>query len=98
MIFCHNPSRTLFVTDLWWNYPSLAMAEEVPTSTRLWKFGMDQIYRPFYNAFMAGDDSTFNKRLDTILSFDWDLMVPCHGEPIAGADAKPTLERHLGRS
>ena len=31
-------------------------------------------------------------------AFDWDLMVPCHGEPIAGADAKPTLERHLGRS
>ena len=112
VLFCHRPSRSLFVTDLWWNYPSAAMADAamlggaakgaedgsaVPASTRLWKFGMDQIYKPFYNSFMAGDPAVFNARLDTVLSFDWDLLVPCHGEPIAGPTAKPTLERHLGR-
>ena len=113
VVFHHRPSRTLLVTDLWWNYPSSSSATlsgragngrgqddeatEVPTSTRLWKFGMDAIYRPFYNSFMQGDRSAFDARLDTILGWDWDRMVSCHGEPIAGPNAKRALARHLGR-
>ena len=43
--FCHRPSRTLIVTDLWWNYPSSGddvtpPVREVPLSSRLWKVGM----------------------------------------------------------
>lgn len=49
VVFCHTPSRTLIVTDLWWNYPA---TPDVPLSSRLWKAGMDVIYRPVYNRFM----------------------------------------------
>ena len=99
VVFSHRPSRTLFVTDLWWNYPTttISTGDAVPTSTRLWKFGMDAIYRPFYNAFMQGAQTTFDSRLSTILSWDWDSIVPAHGEPITGPDAKATLLSHLSR-
>ena len=82
VLFCHRPSRSLFVTDLWWNYPSAAMADAamlggaakgaedgsaVPASARLWKFGMDQIYKPFYNSFMAGVPAVFNAEIPATL-------------------------------
>jgi hypothetical protein len=35
----------LITTDLFWDYPG----RNVPFSTKLWKFGMDRIYAPFYN-------------------------------------------------
>ena len=35
----------LITTDLFWDYPG----HGVPIGTKLWKFGMDRIYAPFYN-------------------------------------------------
>ena len=83
MVFCHRPSKTLFVTDLWWNYP----AGKAPSH---WKFAMDNIYRPVYNGLMRqpGHQNT----IDTILNWNWDYIAPCHGEPIAGPQAKQTFK------
>ena len=58
---------------------------------------MDAIYRPFYNSFMQGDQTTFDQRLRTILGWDWDCMVSAHGEPVVGPQVKRTLAMHLGR-
>ena len=44
-ILISYPCRAVF-----WSYPANA-----PGGTKLWKFGMDQIYRPFYNTFMIKD-------------------------------------------
>ena len=60
VVFCHTPSKTLFVTDLWWNYPksgedTTPAVPDVPLSSRLWKKGMDYIYRPVYNRLMDAD-------------------------------------------
>jgi len=82
VVFCHKPSRTLFVTDLWWNYPA--------DGPRLWKFGMDQVYRPFYNGLMR-QRPRHDALIQQILQWDFDYLVPCHGEPIAGPTVKQTL-------
>lgn len=94
VVFCHRPSRTLIVTDLWWNYPSRDDVEvEVPRSSLLWKFGMDRIYLPVYNGLMK--TQSFDSSISTILNWPWDYIAPSHGEPVA-EDAKGVLARHLG--
>ena len=97
VVFCHTPSQTLIVTDLWWNYPGSredveGRAADVPLSTRLWKGGMDKIYRPVYNTLMR--TPTCAQSYDTILSWVWDYIAPCHGEPVA-TDGKRVLREHL---
>ena len=51
VVFVHTPSRTLIATDLIWNYPGSG----TPKGTQAWKFGMDRVYRPFYNNLMIKD-------------------------------------------
>ena len=85
VVFCHKPSKVLFVVDLWWNYP-----ESAP---RAWKFAMDSIYRPVYNGLMRQDGH--GDRVAEILGWDWDYLAPCHGEPVAGPAAKATLAAHV---
>ena len=45
VVFFHRPNRMLLTTDLFWAYPGRG----VPFGTKLWKFGMDRVYAPFYN-------------------------------------------------
>ena len=85
VVFCHKPSKVLFVVDLWWNYPDGA--------PRAWKFAMDSIYRPVYNGLMRQDGH--GDRVAEILGWDWDYLAPCHGEPVAGPAAKATLAAHV---
>ena len=97
VVFCHKPSRMLIVTDLWWNYPASrddveGGAADVPLSSRLWKLGMDKIYRPVYNRLMR--TPTWGTSADAILSWDFEYIAPCHGEPVA-ADGKRVLREHL---
>ena len=55
---------------------------------------MDYIYRPVYNRLMDAD-GTRATSYETILKWDWDYLAPCHGEPVAGPEAKATLRAHL---
>jgi len=97
VVFCHRPSKTLIVTDLWWNYPGArddvdGATADVPLSSRLWKLGMDRIYRPVYNRLMR--TASWDESARVILSWDWDYIAPCHGEPVA-SDGKRVLRQHL---
>ena len=85
VVFCHKPSGTLIVTDLWWNYPR--------ETSRLWKFGMDRIYKPVYNRLMRTE--SWDASYTTIMNWDFEYLAPTHGEPVA-ADGKAVLARHLG--
>ena len=53
---------------------------------------MDYIYRPVYNRLMRapGWDESYR----TIMSWDFDYLAPCHGEPVA-AGGKEVLRTHL---
>lgn len=98
VVFCHKPSGTLIVTDLWWNYPASrddieGKGVDVPLSSRLWKGGMDLIYRPVYNRLMRTPSCAAS--YETILhKWEWGYIAPCHGEPVAH-DAKRVLREHL---
>ena len=85
VVFFHRPSKTLIVTDLWWNYPR--------ETSRLWKFGMDRIYKPVYNRLMRTE--SWDASYTTIMNWDFEYLAPTHGEPVA-ADGKAVLARHLG--
>ena len=91
VLFVHKPSRCVMVTDLFWNYPS---GSEVPLGTRLWKFGMDEVYLPFYRKYMVDRPEAFRAASDRVLGWDFDAMLPCHGSFI-GHGAKDVMRKHL---
>mmetsp|Transcript_36312 Transcript_36312/g.85181 ORF Transcript_36312/g.85181 Transcript_36312/m.85181 type:complete len:337 (-) Transcript_36312:1251-2261(-) len=84
--FVHTASRTLITTDTFWNYPK----REVPFGTRAWKFGMDQVYGPFYRSFMANSE-VLDKVLSKLLSKDFTSILPAHGSSVGGSDDEVSL-------
>ena len=95
VVFFHRPSRSLMCADLWWNYPDYADADadfQVPRSTRLWKWGMDVVYKPVYNRLMKTD--SWEESYRVIAGWEFETILPCHGEPVA-KDAKKVLASHL---
>jgi len=91
VLFLHKPSKTLLCTDLFWNYPS----SDLPAGTVLWKFGMDRVYRPFYNSLMIKDGAARSAAMAVLMEeWDWDAILPCHGSfiPSGGKDA---MRKHL---
>lgn len=75
VIYFHTVSKTLIVTDLFWNYPASTVpnsefgvddswelapvVSDIPIGSRLWKVGMDKVYAPFYNALMVQDKAAY---------------------------------------
>ncbi len=51
VVFVYKPGGVLITSDLFWNYPR----QGTSTGTKLWKFGMDRVYAPFYRNFMIKD-------------------------------------------
>jgi hypothetical protein len=105
-IFYHQPSHTLMTTDLYWNYPPRQRREDVdddpdlippsavPWTTFLWKFGMDEIFQPFYMQLMTRD----KQRLDHIAHFlveGWNVetLIPAHGDVVRGSDKVTSVLR-----
>jgi hypothetical protein len=99
VIFFHRPTKALITTDVFWNYPGngipypngsweLAPAvDSIPIGSRLWKFGMDQVYLPFFKNLMVRDKDSYLKMVSTVLN-DWqpELIIPCHGDLVRGKD------------
>lgn len=90
VVFLHAPSRTLIVTDLYWNYP----ANDVPAGTWLWKQGMDKVYLPFYKTFMIKSPTKFNAAMARVMAWEFDRLLPCHGD-IVGSGGKRRLQDHM---
>lgn len=120
VIFYHTPSKSLIVTDFFWNYPrsdgipnskyqslveknvdfgewEIAPRVEMPFKSLLWKFGMDQVYRPFYLNFMIEKQDEYKKVANFILN-EWDIetLIPAHGDIIRGKELiRKILQNHL---
>lgn len=91
VVFVHTPSRTLIATDLIWNYPGSG----TPKGTQAWKWGMDRVYRPFYNNLMIKDKGAFQVATKRLMSeLQWDSILPCHGNYISSG-GKEILREHL---
>jgi Domain of unknown function (DUF4336) len=69
----------------------------VPFGTRAWKFGMDQIYLPFYKKFMIRKyQEKYLLAVNKILSWDVQQIAPCHGDLIKGKGiCTDALKRHF---
>lgn len=103
VIFYHVPTKTLLTTDLFWNYPAdgvpnsefgrndswelAPLVDSVPVGSRLWKFGMDKVYYPFYSMLMVTDKSEYKAIANHILNvWDVETVIPAHGDILRGKD------------
>ena len=71
--------------------------ESIPLGSKLWKFGMDQIYKPFYKNLMIQDKKKYETMCNTILN-EWDIetVIPAHGDILHGKDIiRSILTKHL---
>jgi hypothetical protein len=86
-VFLHRPSRTLVVSDAIQNFDS---SPDLPTRLYFKLMGMhgkrsvSRLIRPFHR-----DRKAVRRSLDEILRWDFDRLVPCHGDIIetGGKDA-----------
>jgi hypothetical protein len=88
--FFHSPTGTLITTDFYWNYPE---GDNIPLGTRLWKFGMDRVYLPFYRNFMVRDREAYDGALRKMEKWGIVKIVPCHGLLVTSR-AKEALLSH----
>jgi hypothetical protein len=73
---------------------------KTPFGTRLWKFGMDQVYLPFYKNAMVGRKGErrvkYERVVEKVLSWDIEVIAPCHGDVIRGKETcRKVLEKHF---
>jgi Domain of unknown function (DUF4336) len=113
VIFFHAPTKTLLCTDLFWNYPATGIpnaqhgqddawelapaVDAIPRSSRLWKWGMDQVYAPFYRTFMVTDAAEYRAIVHHILNvWEVETVIPAHGDILRGrAFIRSVLSRAL---
>jgi hypothetical protein len=59
VVFHHEPTATLFITDLVWTYPASSVGGiDVPFGTKVWKALMDKLYLPVYLNLMVTKKTT----------------------------------------
>jgi hypothetical protein len=73
---------------------------EVPLGTKLWKFGMDKVYLPFYKNLMVGKSgerrAKYEKAVAKVLSWNAEVIIPCHGDVIRGEKlCRKVLSEHF---
>lgn len=108
IVFHHKPTRTLIEADLMFNYPSneqYSKAGVDPTSglaTKIFGFltktqGMAQ-KRAIWYAMSARDRPGFAKSVSKINEWDFDRIIPCHGDVIENGGKgifQSVMEWHL---
>ncbi|BDA49772.1 hypothetical protein COCOBI_14-3920 [Coccomyxa sp. Obi] len=90
VVFFFKPEKLLITSDLFWNYPNQA-----PGGTKLWKFGMDRVYLPFYRRFMISDKGEYDEATRRIFKeWNFEAILPCHGDFVP-SNGKEVLRKHL---
>jgi hypothetical protein len=94
LIFCHKPSKTLLVADYFSNLPAyeqFSKTNDSPTTGVLtrWFTSMTNTQgdalgqkRLLWYGLSASDRPAFNAGAARINTFDFDTIVPCHGDVI----------------
>jgi hypothetical protein len=84
VVYFHTVSKTLMVTDLFFNYPASTVpnsefgrndawelapvVSDIPVGSRLWKKGMDAVYAPFFSTLMVTDKAAFRDMAEHIVN------------------------------
>lgn len=98
-VFCHQPSRTMILTDIAFNFD-----DTFPFSTRLAAriLGTYQTFRPSrLEKWGSRDKASVEKSIRQVLAWDFDRILPGHGsilETDGKAQLKAGYEWLLGRS
>lgn len=92
VVFCHRSTKALIASDLFWSYPT-----ETPFGTKIWKWGMDKVYLPFYKRFMVTDRGQFEAKVNEILGWDIEIIVPCHGFVVRTGATRMLRKQLLGK-
>ena len=129
VVLFHVKSKSLIMTDTFWNYPSSPLpnyfgqettgsvhicpkvpveyssdvlpAVKVPFGTKMWKFGMDKIFLPFYRRLMVGSNGSERRKkyeiaVNKLLAFEPEIIIPCHGDVIRGKElCRKVLVKHF---
>lgn len=94
LVFCHKPDRTLIEADMMFNLPAkeqFSKTGEDPTSGFLTKMfiGLQNTVgaatwqkRFLWYAASSGDRKGFNASARKIAGWDFDKIIPCHGDVI----------------
>lgn len=94
LVFCHKPDRTLIEADMMFNLPAneqFSKTGQSPTSGALTRLfiglqnttGLATWQKRFlWYAASSGDRPSFNQSAKRIGSWDFDTIVPCHGDVI----------------
>ena len=100
VVFHHEPTATLFITDLVWTYPANSVGGvNVPFGTKVWKALMDKLYLPVYLNLMVTKKTRFAESVGKVArEWRWSTLVPCHGTVERGERARRIVRDHLERS
>ena len=76
VLFYHKQSRSLLVTDVFWNFPE---GKDIPTGTSAFRWMMNRIYKPVYERILVRDRKQFEDSMQKVLEKDIQRIIPCHG-------------------
>lgn len=96
IVFCHKPSGTLIQADLLFNLPASEQYSNTPEGaasattglpTRIFSSilttkGAAKWHKRFLWYGIVQDKQDFAHSLRTILGWNWDRLIPCHGDVI----------------
>ncbi|KAL9130154.1 MAG: hypothetical protein Q9217_001589 [Psora testacea] len=94
LVFCHKPDRTLIEADAMFNLPAyeqFSKSGDDPEAGLLTKLfiGLQNTRGPatwqkrfLWHVASSSDRSDFNKSAQRIASWDFDRIIPCHGDVI----------------
>lgn len=96
LVFNHRPSRTLIEADLLFNLPALEQYSGTAAGSReathgvmtrifnaiLHTRGENKTHRRFIWYAIAQDKKGFAESMQRIHSWDWDRIIPCHGDVV----------------
>lgn len=104
LVFNYKPDKVLIQADLMFNLPAIEQYSKVPELEKQKNNGFtNKLFNGIQNVegdakwikrfnwyLLAKDRPSFNKSINIIKSWDFDTMIPCHGDVIEG-DGKATF-------
>ncbi|KAL2161322.1 hypothetical protein VTH06DRAFT_8543 [Thermothelomyces fergusii] len=98
LVFLYRPDRVLIEADLMFNLPAVEQYSRVPERERPPAGWLVRLFNRFqttagdalgmkrflWYAVSSGDRAAFNESVARIASWDFDSIVPCHGETVVG--------------
>jgi len=106
LVFCYKPDKTLIQADLMFNLPAEEQYSRVPEDQKPQQGVLGKLFsgmqttrgdamgmkRFLWYVASRADRAAFNESVARIAEWEFDTIVPCHGETIVG-DGKRVFEK-----